>query len=230
MSGSLWPYWLQAAKLLCLWDSRGKNTRVGHDFLLQGIFQTQGWNWVSCLSIIQNYLQSTRQEQTWEVQAHPVSWRETKLTGGRVSGGGEGSTLCVWKKKKEQECWQAQDWGQVGLWSDHCDIFKGELEQLSVLFSSVSQSCPTLQPHGLQHARPPWSTTNSWSLLKLKPIESVMPSNHLILCLSPSPPTFSLSQHQGLFKWVSSSHQVAKVLEFQLQHQSFQWIFRTDFL
>ena len=47
---------------------------------------------------------------------------------------------------------------------------------------------------------------------------------------SPSPPTFSLSQHQGLFAWVSSSHQVAKVLVFQLQHQSFQWIFRTDFL
>ena len=47
---------------------------------------------------------------------------------------------------------------------------------------------------------------------------------------SPSPPTFNLSQHQGLFKWVSSLHQVAKVLEFQLQHQSFQWIFRTDFL
>ena len=47
---------------------------------------------------------------------------------------------------------------------------------------------------------------------------------------SPSPPTFNLFQHQGLFKWVSSSHQVAKVLEFQLQHQSFQWIFRTDFL
>jgi len=47
---------------------------------------------------------------------------------------------------------------------------------------------------------------------------------------SPSPPTFNLSQHQGLFKWVSSLHQVAKVLEFQLQHQSIQWIFRTDFL
>ena len=44
----------------------------------------------------------------------------------------------------------------------------------------------------------------------------------------PSPPTFSLSQHYGLCKWVSSSHQVAKVMEFQLQHQSFQWIFRTD--
>ena len=48
--------------------------------------------------------------------------------------------------------------------------------------------------------------------------------------LFPSPPTFNLSQHQGLFKWVSSSHQVAKILELQLQHQSFQWIFRTDFL
>ena len=45
---------------------------------------------------------------------------------------------------------------------------------------------------------------------------------------SPSPPTFNPSQHQGLFKWVSSSHQVAKVLEFQLQHQSFQWTLRTD--
>ena len=48
--------------------------------------------------------------------------------------------------------------------------------------------------------------------------------------LSPSPPDFNLSQHQGLFQWVSSSHQVAKVLEFQLQHQSFQWTLRTDLL
>ena len=47
---------------------------------------------------------------------------------------------------------------------------------------------------------------------------------------SPSPLAFNLSQHQGPFKWVSCLHQVAKVLEFQLQHQSFQWIFRTDFL
>ena len=47
--------------------------------------------------------------------------------------------------------------------------------------------------------------------------------------LSPSP-AFNLFQHQGLFQWVSSSHQVAKIMKFQLQHQSFQWIFRTDFL
>ena len=73
------------------------------------------------------------------------------------------------------------------------------------------------------------SITNSQSLLKLMSIESMMPSNHLIL-FSLFSPTFNLSQHQGHFKWVSSLHQVAKVLEFQLQHQSFQWIFRTDFL
>ena len=65
------------------------------------------------------------------------------------------------------------------------------------------------------------SYTNSQSLLKLMSIESVMPSNHLIL-FSPSPPAFSLSQHQGLFQGIGSSNQVAKGLEFQLQYQSFQ--------
>ena len=57
--------------------------------------------------------------------------------------------------------------------------------------------------------------------------DAIQPSHPLS---SPSPPAFNLSQHQGLFQWVSSSRQVAKVLEFQLQRQSFQWIFRTDFL
>ena len=71
------------------------------------------------------------------------------------------------------------------------------------------------------------SITNSRSLLKFMFIQSVMRSNHLILS-SPCPPTFNLSQHQGLFQWVSCLHQMAKVLE--LQYQSFQWIFRTDFL
>ena len=48
--------------------------------------------------------------------------------------------------------------------------------------------------------------------------------------LSSPSPTFNLSQHQGLFWWVSSSYQLAKVLQLQLQHQSFQWVFRTDLL
>ena len=57
--------------------------------------------------------------------------------------------------------------------------------------------------------------------------DDIQPSHPLS---SPSPPAFNLSQHQGLFKWVSFLYQVAKLLEFQLQHQSFQSIFRTDFL
>ena len=57
--------------------------------------------------------------------------------------------------------------------------------------------------------------------------DGIQPSHPLS---SPCPPTFKLSQHQDLFKWVSSSHQVAKVLEFQLQYQSFQWTPRTDLL
>ena len=60
------------------------------------------------------------------------------------------------------------------------------------------------------------SITNSWSLLKLHWVsEAIQPSHPL---LYPSPPAFNLSQHQGLFKWVSSSHQVAKVLEKPLQY------------
>ena len=62
--------------------------------------------------------------------------------------------------------------------------------------------------------------------------DAIQPSHPLS---APSPPAFNLFQHLGLFKWVSSSHQVAKGLEFQLQHQSFQWIlglisFRIDWL
>ena len=84
-------------------------------------------------------------------------------------------------------------------------------------------------PHGLQHARPPVHH----QLPELTQIhvhwvsDAIQPSHPLS---SPYPPTFNLSQHQGLFKWVSSSHRVAKLLEFQLQYQSFQWIFRTDLL
>ena len=66
------------------------------------------------------------------------------------------------------------------------------------------------------------SITNSWSQLKFmsnRVSDAIQPSYPLP---SPSPPALNLSQHQGLFQGVSSLHQVAKVLEFQLQHQSFQ--------
>ena len=100
----------------------------------------------------------------------------------------------------------------------------------SVQFSSVAQSCPTLC-NPMDCSTPGFPVHHQ--LLELAQIhvhwvgDTIQPSH---LLLSPSLPAFNLSQHQVLFQWVSSSHQVAKVLEFQLQHQSFQWIFRTDFL
>ena len=97
----------------------------------------------------------------------------------------------------------------------------------SVQFSRsvVSNS---LRPHESQHSRPPCpSPTPRVSQTHVHQVDdAIQPSLPL---LSPSP-ALNLSQHQGLFQWVSSSHQVAKVLEFQLQHQSFQWIPRTDLL
>ena len=96
---------------------------------------------------------------------------------------------------------------------------------LSVQFicSVVSDS---LRPHGLQHTRFPCpSPACSNSRLSSQWCHPTMSSSS-----SPSPPTFNLSHHQGFFKWVSSLHQVAKVWEFQLQHRSFQWTFRTHFL
>ena len=59
-------------------------------------------------------------------------------------------------------------------------------------------------------------------------VSDAIPPSHPLS--SPSPPAFNLSQHHGLFQWVGFSHQVAKVLELQFQHQSFKWIFRIDFL
>ena len=76
----------------------------------------------------------------------------------------------------------------------------------------------SLKPDELQHTRLPCLSPTPRSLLKLMSIESVIQSNHLTL----SHPLLLL--HQGLFQWVSSLSQVAKVLEFQRQHESFQWI------
>ena len=96
-----------------------------------------------------------------------------------------------------------------------------------VQFIGRSVVSDSLWPHRLQHARPPcpsptprvYQTHIHWVS------DAIQPSHPL---LSTSPPILNLFQHQGLFKWVSSSHQVAKVLEFQ--HQSFQWTPRTDLL
>ena len=88
---------------------------------------------------------------------------------------------------------------------------------------SVAKSCLTICDPMDCSMLAPLSFTISQSLLKFLSPESVMLSYHPLL---PPSPAFNLSQHQGLFQWVSSSHQVAKLLELQLQHESFQWIFR----
>ena len=109
-------------------------------------------------------------------------------------------------------------------------LWKAEILFCQQRFSSVAQSCLTLcnlvecstEGFPVHHQYPELAQTH------VHPVsDAIQPSQPLS---SPSPPAFYLSQHQGLFQWVSSSHQVANVLEFQLQYQSFQWIFRTDFL
>ena len=108
----------------------------------------------------------------------------------------------------------------------HADAFTIWAPSVQFSRSIVSDS---LWSHEPQHTRPPCPS----STLGVYP-NSCPLSRWYHLTISSSSSAFRLSQHQGLFqglfKWVSSSHQVAKVLDFQLQHQSFQWIPRTDFL
>ena len=102
-------------------------------------------------------------------------------------------------------------------------ILKGENIQLNIYqFSSVTRSCPTLCDP-MNRSTPGLPVHHQLSEFTQTHVhrggDAIQPSPPLS---SPSPPTFNLSQFQGLFKCVSSSHQMAKVLEFQLQHQSFQ--------
>ena len=104
------------------------------------------------------------------------------------------------------------------------------LFSLSVQFSSVAQSCPTLcnpmnrSTPGLpvHHQLPEFTQTQVHQVS-----DAIQPSHPLS---SPSPPAPNLSQHQSLFQWVNSSHEVAKVLEFQLQYHSLQRNPRADLL
>ena len=116
-----------------------------------------------------------------------------------------------------------------------CRVFRGYCSQQyflgnSVQFNSVAQSCLTLcdpmnrSTPGLpvHHQLLEFTQTHGHRVG-----DAIQPSHSLS---SPSPPAPNPSQHQGLFQWVNSSHEVAKGLEFQLQHQSFQWTPRTDLL
>ena len=94
---------------------------------------------------------------------------------------------------------------------------------------SHSVMSDSLQLYGLQHARIPCPSPTPRACSNSCPL-SWWCHTTISSSVIPFSPAFNLSQHQGLLQWVGSLHQVAKVLEFQLQHQSFQWIFRSDFL
>ena len=142
---------------------------------------------------------------------HRLNGHEFKQAPG--DGEGQGSLTCC----SPWGCRVGHDWATKLNW-------KWEMKVL------VTQSCLTLHDPITTACQASLFITNSRSLPKLMSIESVMPSNHLIfycpLLLLPS----NFPSIRVFSNGVSSLHQVTKILELQLQHQSFQWIFRTNFL
>ena len=105
-----------------------------------------------------------------------------------------------------------------------CNTAKGISPMYTYQFSSVAQSCPTLCDP-MNHSTPGLPVHHQLlesTQTHVHRVDDAIQPSHLLS--SPSP-ALNLSQPQGLFQWVSSSHQVAKVLEFPLQHQSFQYIY-----
>ena len=163
----------------------------------------------------------------------PSLGREDPLEEGMASC----SSILAWRIPWTEKPGRLQSIGlqRVGHdWSDwvHAHMYRErQRKKLPCFFSScsVTHLCPTLcdpvdcstpGPHVLHHLPEFTQTHVHWVGDAIQPSHPLSP---------PSPPAFNLSQHQGLFQWVGSSHQVAKVLELQFQHQSFQWIFRVDF-
>ena len=203
-------------------------------------------NWVSGSLEKEHSNRAINQRRGPEVRVC-VSVTTAVNTRGRVGWG-------LWEIRLEREgegnrvlpcssgCWiiLLENWRAIrGFWIvESCERRQSLWEDcLQCVYNTTSWKIVVVQ--SLSHARllvTPWtaaqqaslSFTLSRSLLKLLSIESVMPSHSLS---PPSPFAFSQRpQHQGLFQWVVSLHQEAQVLELQFQHQSFQWIFRTDFL
>ena len=126
------------------------------------------------------------------------------------------TTVRTWKQPR---CPSADEWIRK-LWYIYTMEYSVQFSR-SVVFDS-------LQPHEPQHTRLPSHQLPEFTQTHVHWVSDAIQPSHPLS--SPFPPALNLSQYQDLFKGVSSLHQVAKVLEFQLQHQSFQWIFRTDFL
>ena len=171
--------------------------------------------------------------------SHVISWR--KIVSGSSYSDYKDSEVRRWNLQKGQQSVMSKE-KMTGNGSENLNwARKGKdydfILNVGKLPHSV-QELGSVQPLSrVQLFATSWTTacrsflsiTSSQSLLKLMFIQSVVPSNHLPFVI-PFSSCLQSFQHQGFFKWVSSSHQVATVLELMLHHQSFQWIFRTDFL
>ena len=163
----------------------------------------------------------------------PASWEDRQILGTSPLIG----VTLQFTISPDSLCWPSDSWWAPGIQPESPALagrfFTTEPpgKPLSTpQFSSVAQSCPTLcEPTnrsipGLPvHHQLPESTQTHVHWIG----DAIQPSH---LLSSPSPPAPNPSQHQGLFQWVNSSHEVAKVLEFQLHHQFLQWTPRTDIL
>ena len=102
--------------------------------------------------------------------------------------------------------------------------------QIKILFLLLSQVCPSLSD-SMDWSMPGFPVLHYLLEFAQTHVYSVGDAIQPSQPLSPAyPPALNLSQHQGLSQWIDSLYQVTKVLELQLQHQSFQWLFRFDFL
>ena len=182
------------------------------------------WWWTGRLGVLQS-MGSQRVEHDWvtKLKLKRVCHKEI-VHEEEVKLAGFGNTRQQEAQNKEENHSVINGWWK---WKDFSftranNIFMWEW------FNSVTQSCPTLCN--------PMNHSTLGLLAHHQCLESTEPHIHWVgdaiqpshPLSSPLPPALNLSQHHGLFKWVSYSHQVAKVLEFQLQHQSFQWTPRTD--
>ena len=128
--------------------------------------------------------------------------------------------LCILSYRKYKLYTSLKDWQHICgfvVFSEPSVQFSSVTQLWLTLCDTVNRSTPGLPVH---HQLPEFTQIHVHRVG-----DAIQPSHPLS---SPSPPAPDPSQHQGLFQWVSSWHQVAKVLEFQLQHQSFQWTPRTD--